>query len=62
MDTFSKTVYASEIAKQCRFAINVIQTESTLIEQPKGAELEYRVIAINKSGDCSESNTVMVVL
>jgi hypothetical protein len=39
-----------------------IETESTLVEQPKGAELEYRIIAINKSGDGSPSNTVMVVL
>jgi hypothetical protein len=38
-------------------------------DQPKGAELEYRVIAINKSGSrkgsCGEgspSNTVMAVL
>jgi len=39
-----------------------IETESTLVEQPKGKELEYRVIAINKSGEGSPSNTVMVVL
>lgn len=30
-------------------------------DQPKGAELEYRVIGINKSGESSPSNTVMVV-
>ena len=39
-----------------------IETESALVDQPKGQELEYRVIAINKSGDGSPSNTVMVVL
>jgi hypothetical protein len=33
-----------------------------LVDQPKGAELEYRIIAINKSGDGPPSNTVMVVL
>jgi hypothetical protein len=33
-----------------------------LVDQPKGKELEYRIIAINKSGDGSPSNTVMVVL
>jgi len=38
-----------------------IETESTLVDQPKGIELEYR-IAINKSGEGSPSNTVMVVL
>jgi hypothetical protein len=42
-----------------------IETESTLVEQPKGAELESaRRIggAINKSGEGSSSNTVMAVL
>jgi hypothetical protein len=39
-----------------------IETESTLVEQPKGKELEYRVLAINKAGDGSPSNTVMAVL
>jgi len=28
-----------------------IETESTLVEQSKDAELEYRVIATNKSGE-----------
>jgi len=40
MDTFSKTVYSSEIAKKCRFAINAIHKESTLVDQSKGKELE----------------------
>ena len=39
-----------------------IETEATLVDQPKGIELEYRIIAINKSGDGSPSNTAMVVL
>ncbi len=39
-----------------------IETESTLVEQSKAVELEYRVIAINKAGVGSPSNTVMVVL
>ncbi|MCX5638989.1 MAG: hypothetical protein NTX52_15040, partial [Planctomycetota bacterium] len=39
-----------------------IKTESTLVDQPKGDELEYRVIAINKSGEGQPSNTVMVML
>ena len=38
------------------------ETESTLVDQPLKTELEYRVIAINKSGEGSPSNTVMVVL
>ena len=39
-----------------------IETEATLVDQPKGKELEYRVIAVNKSGEGAASNTVMVVL
>jgi len=53
-----------------------IETESTLVDQPKKTELEYRVIAINlvpenplswfcsrgKSGEGLPSNTVMAVL
>jgi len=37
-------------------------TEATLVEQPEKTELEYRVIAINKSGEGQASDTVMVVL
>jgi len=39
-----------------------IETEATLVEQPRGKELEYQVIAVNKAGDGPESNMVMVVL
>jgi len=37
-------------------------TEATLVEQPRGKELEYRIIAVNKAGEGEPSNTVMVVL
>jgi hypothetical protein len=33
-----------------------------LVEQPRGKELEYRIIAVNKAGGGEPSNTVMVVL
>jgi len=33
-----------------------------LVEQPKRKELQYRVIAINKSGEGEPSNTEMVVV
>jgi hypothetical protein len=39
-----------------------IETEATLVDQPKKTELEYRIIAINKAGVGSPSNTVVVVL
>ena len=39
-----------------------IITEATLVEQPEKQELEYRVIAVNKSGESQPSNTVEVVL
>lgn len=39
-----------------------ILTEATLVDQPRGIELEYRVIAIDKAGECSPSNTIEVVL
>jgi len=37
-------------------------SEATLVEQPKGKELEYRIIAVNKAGEGEPSNTEMVVL
>ena len=37
-------------------------TEATLVEQPTGKELEYRIVAANKTGDGEASNTEMVVL
>lgn len=39
-----------------------VVSEATLVDQPKGKELEYRIIAVNKAGDGEPLNTVMVVL
>jgi Fibronectin type III domain len=39
-----------------------VTTEGTLVDQPRGKELEYRIIAVNKAGEGEPSNTEMVVL
>ena len=39
-----------------------ILTEATLVDQPRGAQLEYRVVAVNKAGVGPPSNTVEIVL
>ena len=37
-------------------------TEATLVDQPRGKELEYQTIAVNKAGEGEPSNTAMCVL
>jgi len=39
-----------------------LETRGSLKRQPRGVQLEYRVKAINKSGESPPSNTVAVVL
>ncbi len=39
-----------------------VTTNATLTDQPRGKELEYRIIAVNKAGQGDPSNTEMVVL
>jgi len=39
-----------------------VVSEATLVEQPRGKEFEYRIIAVNKAGEGEPSNTAMVVL
>ena len=36
-------------------------SEAILVEQTRGKELEYRIIAVKKAGDGEPSNTAMVV-
>jgi len=43
-------------------AATAVISEATLVEQPRGKELEYRVIAVNKAGEGEPGNTIMVVL
>ena len=39
-----------------------VESEVTLVDQPRAKEWEYRVIAVNKSGEGEPSNTVLAVL
>ncbi len=39
-----------------------VETETTLQNQERGKEWEYRVLAVNKAGEGEASNTVMAVL
>ena len=39
-----------------------LESETSLMNQPRGVQLEYRVKAINTGGESSPSNTVAVVL
>jgi len=39
-----------------------LESETTLMNQPRGVQLEYRVKAVNTGGESTPSNTVSVVL
>ena len=39
-----------------------METNTTLLNQQRGKECEYRVIAVNKAGESAPINTVMAVL
>jgi hypothetical protein len=53
---------AEPVSDRWQDVATAILTEATLVDQPRGMELEFRVIAINKSGPGPTSNTVTVVL
>jgi hypothetical protein len=42
--------------------VTAIISEATLFEQPRGKELEHRIITVNKTGGDEPSNTAMVML
>jgi hypothetical protein len=39
-----------------------MESEATLADQQRGIEWEYRIVAVNKAGEGTPSNTVMAVL
>jgi len=41
---------------------SAMDSETPLVDQPRGKELEYRAVAVNKAGDGEPSNTVLAVL
>lgn len=45
-----------------QLADSPIPSECTLVNQPRKVELEFYVIAVNRSGESAQSNTVTVVL
>ncbi len=49
-------------ADEWRQAAISLETTASLKDQPRSAQLEYRVKAINKSGQSEASNTIAVVL
>jgi len=49
----------SEVWKQAGISL---ETTVSLKDQPRGVQLEYRTMAINKSGQSEPSNTIAVVL
>jgi hypothetical protein len=56
-------VFDIEVGFSCfEDVATAIETEATLVDQPLKTELEYRVIAINESGEEQPINTVMAVL
>ena len=46
----------------CTYWIWAAGPEARLVDQPRGPELEYPIIVVNKQNQGSESNTVVVVL
>jgi len=57
-----RAVGAEPVSDRWKDIATAIITEATLVDQPEKTELEYRVIAVNKAGEGTPSNTVMVVL
>nr|VFJ59334.1 MAG: Fibronectin type III domain-containing protein [Candidatus Kentron sp. DK] len=57
-----KVLYRERPETKWKVADMAMTTEATLRDQPRGKEIEYGVIAVNKTGEGQMSSIVMVVL
>ena len=59
----SYKIYRRELPDGDWILVDSIASKSIVLSnQPRGKSLEYKVVAMNKSGDGAESNTVAVTL
>ena len=60
VDRWRRTRFS--VASDWQGVSTALDSEATLVDQPRGKDLEYRAVAINKAGDGEPSNTVTAVV